>query len=372
MREVKPIKDAKKLLEIETGLADYQNDHEKRIYLLFMIGICTGLRIGDLIALRVREVNHGDKLRLQEEKTGKRQEIKIIQPLREVLDAELEGMPDYAFLFPSRQRDKRGRLKHITTATAENDMKLIAKWFNIDFPFSCHSLRKTYGYWHFQANKNLPMLARHFNHSDLRVTARYIGLDDEEEHKAAEKVYKGILPPNRKTKALKRSNQLNAIIETKHHDRTKQKAAYAERMRQGRAAHAGSTGPPYRLNPKVGGLCRVGEPFIYAGAIEKSGERSPIGQAPQGGGGDKMGNASRGRAACLSPQENSRKKKNFRPKQEAALYDFGDEKIEFEPYEPDQETGPYVFDDCEVDFESWEPGDFEPWEPDKENDQAAP
>ena len=98
-----------------------------------------------------------------------------------------------------------------------------------------------------------------------------------------------------------------------------------------------------------------------------------------------MGNASRGRAAFLSPQENSRKKRNFRPKQEAAQYDFGDEKIEFEAWEPDQEIGPYVFDDC---FESWEPGDFEPlepgdfeplepgdfepWEPDKENDQTAP
>ena len=246
MREVKPIKDAKKLKEIVSGLADYQNDHEKRIYLLFMIGICTGLRIGDLIALRVCEVNRGDKLRLQEEKTGKRQEIKIGQRLREVLDAELEGMPDNAFLFPSRQRDKRGRIKHITTATAWHDMKLIAKWFDIDFPFSCHSLRKTFGYWHYQENKNLPLLARHFNHSDLRVTSRYIGLDDEEEHKATENLFKDILPPNRKTKALKRSNQLNAVIETKHHDRTKQKAAYAERMRQGRAAHAGSTGPPTR------------------------------------------------------------------------------------------------------------------------------
>lgn len=234
MREVKPIKDAKKLREIVAGLADYQNDHERRVYLMFMVGICTGLRIGDLIALRVREVNHGDKIRLQEEKTGKRQEIKIGQRLREVLDAELAGLPDNAFLFPSRQRDKRGRIKHITTGTAENDMKLIAKWFHIDFPFSCHSMRKTFGYWHYQENKNLPLLARQFNHADLRVTSRYIGLDEEEAHKAAEKLFKDILPPNRKTGALKRSNQLNSIIETKHHDREKQKAAYAERMRAGR------------------------------------------------------------------------------------------------------------------------------------------
>lgn len=234
MREVKPIKDAKKLAEIVAGLADYKTEHERRIYLLFMVGICTGLRAGDLVALRVGQINHGDRLRLVEEKTGKTREIKINQELRAVLDAELEGMADDDFLFPSRQRDKRGRVKHITTGTAGNDMRLIAKWFNIRHPFSCHSMRKTFGYWVFHNTKDLPMLSRLFNHADLRVTARYIGLDDDDANKAVEKLYTDIIPVNRTTPARKRSNRQNEAITTKHHDRTKQKAAFVERLDRGK------------------------------------------------------------------------------------------------------------------------------------------
>lgn len=234
MREVTAIKDGNKLREIVAGLSDYQTEHERRIYLLFMVGICTGLRIGDLIGLRVYQVNHGDTLRLREEKTGKTQEIKIGKELRAVLDAELEGMQDNAFLFPSRQHDKRGRVKHITTATAGNDMHLIAKWFNINAPFSCHSMRKTFGYWHYQENKNLEMLRKQFNHSDIGVTTRYIGLDDAEAKKAVERLYSNVFQVSRKTPAKKRSNQVNGIISTKHHDRTAQKKAFAERLKEGR------------------------------------------------------------------------------------------------------------------------------------------
>ena len=53
-----------------------------------------------------------------------------------------------------------------------------------------------------------------------------------------------------------------------------------------------------------------------------------------------MGDNSRAGETFLSPEEIFLKKGNFRPKKEAAPY-------EFEAWEPDQEQGPY---------------DFEPWE----------
>ena len=233
MNEVKPIKDAKKLAEIIEGLADYQTAHERRIYLLFMIGICTGLRIGDLIKLQAKHLNHGQKIVLEEEGTGRIQEIKINQTLRKVIDNELIGMGDNDFLFPSRQADRRGRVKPITVATAENDMKKIQHWFYLRFPFSCNSLRKTYGYWHYQKNRDLNMLAQQFHHYDISVTSKYIGLDEEDAENAVEKLFDWV-PIDRKTPERKRSNQVNEPITTKHHDRTAQKKAYAERMKAGR------------------------------------------------------------------------------------------------------------------------------------------
>ncbi len=229
-----PIKDAKKLNEIIKGLADYETERERRIYLLFMVGICTGLRIGDMIGLTVGQVNRGDKLRLIEEKTGKEQSIKINKQLRAVLDAELEGLNDDAYLFPSRQKDRRGRVKHISVSTAEKDLQDVKYWFNLRYPFSCHSLRKTYGYWHYQMNHNLPLLAKQFNHSDTRVTLAYIGLDEDEAAKATENMYDGVFVIERKTKAKKRSNQTNDKVITKHHDRAAQKKAFAERMNRGK------------------------------------------------------------------------------------------------------------------------------------------
>ena len=234
MNKVFPIKDGKKLNEIISGLADYQTDHERRIYLLFMVGICTGLRIGDIIGLTVGQVNHGDKIRLEEQKTGKAQTIKINAQLRAVLDTELDGLEDGAYLFPSRQRDRRGRVKHITVSTAENDLQKVAYWFRLNFPFSCHSLRKTYGYWHYQKNHNLALLARQFNHADIKTTNAYIGLDDDEMAKATESMYNGVLTVSRKVPAKKRSNQQNAKVYTAYHDRTPQKKAYAARLAAGK------------------------------------------------------------------------------------------------------------------------------------------
>lgn len=254
MKRVYPVKDKRKLEKIIYGLADYKTEREKRMYLLFMVGICTGLRIGDMIRLRVGQVNHGDRIRLEEEKTGKRQEIKINRQLRAVLDAELEGLKDDAFLFPSRQRDRRGRVKHITVGTAENDLRDIAYWFNIRAPFSCHSLRKTYGYWHYQKYHNLEMLRQQFKHSDLRITSKYIGLDDDEIAQATEHLYDGIFEIPRKTAAKKRSNQVNERLYIKHHERAAQKKAYKARMQHGKARARcerndnapGQRGPPRR------------------------------------------------------------------------------------------------------------------------------
>ena len=129
MKTVFPIRDREKLQEIIQGLADYKTKHERRIYLLFMIGICTGLRIGDIVGLKVGQVNKGNELRLIEEKTGKQQKIKISKQLRAVFDNELTGRPDDEYILVSRQRDRRGRVKHITTATAENDLKKVKHWF---------------------------------------------------------------------------------------------------------------------------------------------------------------------------------------------------------------------------------------------------
>ena len=40
-----------------------------------------------------------------------------------------------------------------------------------------HTLRKTFGYWHYKQNKDVALLQEIFNHSAPSVTLRYIGIN---------------------------------------------------------------------------------------------------------------------------------------------------------------------------------------------------
>jgi integrase len=42
-----------------------------------------------------------------------------------------------------------------------------------------HTMRKTFGYWHYQKCKDLALLCKILGHSDVSITARYIGLDQD-------------------------------------------------------------------------------------------------------------------------------------------------------------------------------------------------
>lgn len=232
MNTVEPIRDKNLIDRIQTELEKEKDWHGKRIYLLFMTGIYTGLRISDLVRLQVRHVNSGDKIRLKETKTGKKTVIKINQILRIIFDERLNGMKESDYLFPSRQADRKGNKKPITTHTAEADMKIIADRFGITFPFNCHSLRKTFGYWHYRQWGDIETLRQTFNHSTQAVTRRYIGIDEEERNRKVEGLRIGTYKPERKTAAKKRSHQVNTPLETHYHDRTKQGKILGQRMKE--------------------------------------------------------------------------------------------------------------------------------------------
>ena len=43
-----------------------------------------------------------------------------------------------------------------------------------------HSMRKTFGYWHYQKFKDVAILQEIFNHSSPSITLRYIGISQDE------------------------------------------------------------------------------------------------------------------------------------------------------------------------------------------------
>ncbi|MFX3635442.1 MAG: tyrosine-type recombinase/integrase [Candidatus Pristimantibacillus sp.] len=174
MNTVQPITDPE-LIEAIKGF--YRKRNERDLF-LFIFGTNIGLRITDMICRRVREVRGKDEVAIREGKTGKEKLIPINPWLKQVISQYTKGMKPDDFLFPSRQRDKHGLPKHITRERAYLILREAADHFGLE-RIGCHSLRKTYGYFLYEKEKDVALLMYVFNHSTEKITMRYIGKNQE-------------------------------------------------------------------------------------------------------------------------------------------------------------------------------------------------
>lgn len=172
---VQPIKDRQKIAELKMELLK----RNYKYYILCIIGLNTGLRIGDIIPLRVEDVRNKSHITLREEKTNKIKVFPINPQLRSELDKYTSGMENHEYLFPSRQRNRDGVRSHITRVQAYRYIKNVAEELGIE-NFGMHSFRKSFGYFYYQETKDIVKLMQIFNHSSQNVTRRYIGLTQEE------------------------------------------------------------------------------------------------------------------------------------------------------------------------------------------------
>lgn len=234
MNKVHAIKDGEKLFEIQEALQKENGATWRRRFLLFMVGIHTGLRISDLVRLKVKHVS-GPEIETIEKKTGKRSVLPLSPLIRLVLQDRLQGMAPDDYLFPSRIHNPDGSEKSITTRNAYDDMQTIAERFNLRGPVGCHTLRKTFGYWHYQNNHDLELLRQWFNHANTAVTLRYIEMDVEERrksvigHNPGKFQYEPEKPVNRG-----RPRSTSEPLEVINLDRAEQGAHRAKVMRQKR------------------------------------------------------------------------------------------------------------------------------------------
>ena len=174
---VSPIRRIEDVQAIKKLLSDNPRD-----LLLFTIGINNGLRVGDLLRLRVKDVRYlkeGQYANIKESKTGKTNILMVNKSVYKCLRNYLEKVApdDNDYLFASR------KTKDPLTVQAVN--ALIKKWtkaINLNHGnYGAHTLRKTFGY--IQRTKfkvGFEVLAKRFNHSSPAVTMRYLGITDKE------------------------------------------------------------------------------------------------------------------------------------------------------------------------------------------------
>lgn len=176
---VEPIRDEKVIKQIKRKLKSSPRD-----YLLFVLGINNGLRISDLLEIKVKDVNNleiGETLPIIEKKTGKDNVLMVNGAIHEALHLYLKSttLKDTDYLFQSRNNDENGNPKPLARETVS---KMVKNWTaGMNGNYSTHSLRKTWGY--FQRKKfgvSFEIICKRFGHSSPVITMRYLGIENKE------------------------------------------------------------------------------------------------------------------------------------------------------------------------------------------------
>ena len=179
-KEVEPIKSVKDIKRIKQYLLGKKS---KRDYLMFVLGINTGLRVGDLLALTMEDVLEPGTMiikhsvTIREQKTGKLRVFELNDAAREAITLYLDTNSDWNredYLFQSRKGNGV-----LTTRAAHKIIKTTLRELGIKGNYGTHSLRKTFGYHRYSNNVKLETLQKLFNHSSPAVTLRYIGITKE-------------------------------------------------------------------------------------------------------------------------------------------------------------------------------------------------
>lgn len=172
MKVVQPIREKKKINAMKTLLKEY----DEKYYLLFRIGINVGLRVSDILNLKVSDVRAKDHVTIIEKKTGKTKRFLMPATLQKEIAKFISdrNMEDDDFLIQSR----KGHNKPITRVQAYRVLHEIGEQIGLE-EVGTHSMRKTMGYFHYQEHKDVAILQEIFNHAAPSICLRYIGITDD-------------------------------------------------------------------------------------------------------------------------------------------------------------------------------------------------
>lgn len=162
---VQPITDLKAIKRIKMLLIDNPVH-----YALFVIGINTAFRAGDLRRLQghhVLNLKAGDDLVLKEEKTGKQRRLTVNESVIEAIKLLPNLKPD-DYLFS-------GQRGVFTVPTINRLVKHWCRNVGLTGNYGSHTLRKTWGYQQRVAFKQpLLLLMDAYNHASERQTLQYL------------------------------------------------------------------------------------------------------------------------------------------------------------------------------------------------------
>ena len=195
-KKMQPIRDLGEVCRITEELKQMSDERGRRMYLMWVVGTHLGLRIGDLICLKVGDLRVKDFTYLPRKQRHKKMArsitIPVPQEVRSAIRDRCADLPDDAWLLPSRKKKRqvkknpeknrpmRENIGAISRQTALQDMDEIARRCHVGMKLGCHTMRKTFGYHYYRKGARLAFLQEWFYHNNPQTTLIYIGvqLDD--------------------------------------------------------------------------------------------------------------------------------------------------------------------------------------------------
>ena len=177
-----------KLKDIWALRVRLQMEGRVRELALFNLGIDSKLRGCDLVALKVRDVCHGDQVAtravVMQHKTQRPVQFEITQATRDVLLAWIKqaGLRSEDFLFPSRIHGS----PHLGTRQYARILDGWVDELGLDpSDYGTHSMRRTKASLIYRT-KNLRAVQLLLGHGKLESTARYLGIEVDDALELAE------------------------------------------------------------------------------------------------------------------------------------------------------------------------------------------
>ncbi|UYX55507.1 tyrosine-type recombinase/integrase [Bacillus thuringiensis] len=171
--DVHPIRSKEQIEDMKWAL---KRHYSERDYILFLIGIHTGLRVSDLLQIETQTIvklkrKKRKEFKIKEGKTEKERMINLTSIFDEVYSyaQALES----TWLFPSRKGDQS-----ISKIQAYRQLQKAGDFADVE-SIGTHTMRKTFGYWFYKQTKDVAILQEILNHNTPQITLEYIGINKE-------------------------------------------------------------------------------------------------------------------------------------------------------------------------------------------------
>lgn len=170
MFKVDVIKSAEDIEKIKAALlkGDYKN------YLMFMIGLCTGMPITQILLLKVKDIIAEDgqvKASIERNDFTYVLDDDIRSCLLHYIRVNYDVIKNKDYIF----KGHRGNTP-IHVSEACRILNVVGNKIGLKVRFGTHTLSKTYGYHFYMNNHDIKHLCKLYRHAAYYITEEYIGL----------------------------------------------------------------------------------------------------------------------------------------------------------------------------------------------------